>query len=276
MLPEVLKGSLSAQKGWSQCISCGSSFELTVGRGRPRKYCLDCKPPGGFSRPAMASCRNCGSEFELFKRRGGIPRYCSLRCNRQYLYRLHQEEPEAKACALCGGAVPLDNDVTGRRVGQRKYCGPNCKNKAMEIRKKERLHASLGDAIVRQCVFCGDDFTVDPKLPGGLVQTKRYCSPQCRMQVSRDRRRAKIQGLPNERINRFEIFERDGWICGICDGPVDRNLKWPDPRCASVDHVVPITAGGSHTADNVQCSHLDCNLLANAKGFPKTRTKVAS
>jgi hypothetical protein len=96
------------------------------------------------------------------------------------------------------------------------------------------------------------------------------------MQVSRDGRRARIRGGRTERINRFEIFERDGWICGLCDGPVDKTVKWPDPMSASLDHVIPIVAGGTHTANNVQCSHLDCNLSANVKGHPKRRLKAVS
>jgi 5-methylcytosine-specific restriction endonuclease McrA len=55
------------------------------------------------------------------------------------------------------------------------------------------------------------------------------------------------------------IFERDGWKCGLCGDPVDSDLSYPHPQSASLDHIVPISRGGPHTYDNVQCAHLSCN-----------------
>lgn len=72
-------------------------------------------------------------------------------------------------------------------------------------------------------------------------------------------------GLEYEDIDREIVFERDEYICGLCHLPVDRNLKYPDPMSKSLDHIVPISRGGSHTYDNVQCSHLYCNVAASTK-----------
>lgn len=63
-----------------------------------------------------------------------------------------------------------------------------------------------------------------------------------------------------EPFTSIEIFERDGWHCGICDEPVDRELRYPDPMSASLDHIVPLSKGGGHTRENVRCSHLGCNV----------------
>lgn len=63
-----------------------------------------------------------------------------------------------------------------------------------------------------------------------------------------------------ESFDYFEIYERDGWVCGICEASVDRNVEWPDPLSVSLDHVVPVSLGGVHTRDNAQCAHLVCNL----------------
>lgn len=41
-----------------------------------------------------------------------------------------------------------------------------------------------------------------------------------------NRRRARQHGNGNpERFTRIEIGERDGWICGICDEPIDKTLR---------------------------------------------------
>lgn len=51
-------------------------------------------------------------------------------------------------------------------------------------------------------------------------------------------------------------------ICGICGQPVDRSLKYPDPGCATVDHIVPISRGGHPSAlENLQLAHFRCNRL---------------
>lgn len=53
--------------------------------------------------------------------------------------------------------------------------------------------------------------------------------------------------------------------CGICDGPMDGDLKRPDPMSKSVDHIVPLSRGGTHTQDNLQWTHLRCNLRKGAR-----------
>lgn len=80
------------------------------------------------------------------------------------------------------------------------------------------------------------------------------------------RRRTLINGIKTEKIISIEIYNRDGWICGLCHKKVDKNLKYPDPMSASLDHIVPIFFGGTHTYDNVQCSHLSCNRKAHTGG----------
>jgi 5-methylcytosine-specific restriction endonuclease McrA len=64
-----------------------------------------------------------------------------------------------------------------------------------------------------------------------------------------------------EPVNDLQVFERDGWICQLCDEPVDRNLHWPDPLSASLDHIIPITKGGTDKYANAQLAHLQCNLI---------------
>lgn len=53
--------------------------------------------------------------------------------------------------------------------------------------------------------------------------------------------------------------------CGICHLTIDRDLLHPDPMSASVDHIFPLSKGGSHTQDNLQWTHLTCNLRKGNK-----------
>lgn len=66
--------------------------------------------------------------------------------------------------------------------------------------------------------------------------------------------------------------------CGICGQLVNKKLKYPNPMCAVIDHVVPLAKGGHPSAmENLQLAHMSCNrnksdkLFADkAKAEPKT------
>lgn len=74
------------------------------------------------------------------------------------------------------------------------------------------------------------------------------------------RRKQLLGSSSQEPYRRDDIFERDGWTCGICATLIDRQVKWPDCGSASIDHIVPLSLGGDDIPSNVQAAHLGCNL----------------
>ena len=58
------------------------------------------------------------------------------------------------------------------------------------------------------------------------------------------------------------LLRRQNGICQICGLPVDES-DWNGLRMGkkypTIDHIVPISLGGSHTWDNVQLAHMICN-----------------
>jgi 5-methylcytosine-specific restriction endonuclease McrA len=67
-------------------------------------------------------------------------------------------------------------------------------------------------------------------------------------------------------VYRRRVYERDGWRCGICHRLVKRDAKAPHPLSPSLDHIVPLAAGGPHSYANVQCAHFICNSLKSHTG----------
>lgn len=59
-------------------------------------------------------------------------------------------------------------------------------------------------------------------------------------------------------IDLRKLFYRDGGICGVCK----KRVKSGD---GSIDHVIPLERGGTHTWDNVQLTHKVCNLKKGIK-----------
>ena len=78
------------------------------------------------------------------------------------------------------------------------------------------------------------------------------------------RRRARKKNLTVEMFSRIEIFERDQWVCQLCNKNVDSTLKYPNPLSSSLDHIIPISRNGTHERKNTQLAHLICNQISSA------------
>jgi len=110
---------------------------------------------------------------------------------------------------------------------------------------------------------------------GEITDRKRYCSDICRVRANslvwNTRRRTKLQdALVDNDITLYDLFERDGGRCHLCDGLCD----WKDhsyknnhfvagKNYPTIDHVVPLVLGGEHSWSNVKLAHFSCN---SAKG----------
>ena len=58
------------------------------------------------------------------------------------------------------------------------------------------------------------------------------------------------------------VMKRDHGICMLCGLPVDEtDMKngHPSKMYPTIDHIIPISVGGSHTWKNVQLAHNSCN-----------------
>lgn len=58
---------------------------------------------------------------------------------------------------------------------------------------------------------------------------------------------------------RIAVYKRDGWTCQICHEPVDPDAVVPAPLAPTIDHKIPLAAGGEHAPHNWQCAHFQCN-----------------
>ena len=72
------------------------------------------------------------------------------------------------------------------------------------------------------------------------------------------RRTAQIAATDDGTVDREAIYKRDNALCGICGELVD----WAD---FELDHIVSLSAGGIHTASNVQVTHGRCNRRKHTK-----------
>lgn len=253
----------------------------------------------------MKICPHCERPFER-KRFGPAPKYCSTSCRvaaanlrakadgRAAEWERAAAERRAaeraarprKPCPYCGDLM-----ANPRRV----QCGaPECKRRHQAERTRAWMAAHRATTGERyqdryttpgECEDCGAPIRLRPgrktmrcrrcaaRMAGEVSGRRKKAiaaTPEAQQQrrarkaLNRARRRAaKIKG---EDFDPLEIFERDGWRCGICKRKVGRTLEYPHPRSASLDHIVPIVDGGEHTRANTQCAHLECNLRRQHRG----------
>ena len=146
------------------------------------------------------------------------------------------------------------------------------RNKLKEKRLKEieRAKIKLSKATqiklnIKECKECGELYIVSS-------HNKTYCSKECRDRAcnrNHDRKRinkAKQNGVIDKSITLKKLAKRDNNICYLCNKKVD----WNDYKiinditiCGdwypSIEHVIPLCNGGTHTWENVKLAHRLCN-----------------
>lgn len=79
------------------------------------------------------------------------------------------------------------------------------------------------------------------------------------------KRRARIKNAFVENVDAMVVYERDNWICQLCNKSVSKILDRKIVDIASLDHIIPISKGGEHSYANTQLAHLSCNIKKGAR-----------
>lgn len=260
------------------CEQCGQQFTYEVGRGRDkRRICGDeCRKARTTQRlaglKATAAEKVCTIEGCGRPRRGVTLDLCEVHYMR---VRRHGDirslsPPKEQACRQCG---------TGLSEGQLLYCSPRCAH---------RYHGGVPDH--RRCVQCRRSFPT--------TERRVTCSEKCQrrrvrrlaaaaMKRNPERYRESLRRASHKRralkaataivdVSPVVIHRRDGWKCGLCGKAVLKRARWPHPLSATLDHIVPLARGGSHTEDNLQCAHLRCNQSKGARVCGQLRLPSAA
>jgi 5-methylcytosine-specific restriction endonuclease McrA len=219
-------------------------------------------------------CRGCPSVIIPGPRERHRREWCSEACRQRWWRANHPEAYDAivrrglaKQAAQRAEARP-DCLNCGERVkmANARYCSkPDCTKVAKAAAMRER-YARDPEAARRRVAAYRDAMTPEQvkrekstrrawAKRNGYVESKR---------AGDARRRARARAAETEKFTHREIFDRDGWRCGICDKKIRKGLPSRHPRSASLDHVVPLSLGGSHTRANVRAAHLDCNITRGA------------
>lgn len=163
-------------------------------------------------------------------------------------------------CRICGHIVERDPST----FRQKNILCDNCESGYKLSGARTKLlytFLAVKDAKTpKTCKTCGGVF-YSPH------SNQLYCSERCKRKAKPKtgsiRKRCRKYGVYYDpAVTRQKVFERDKYICQICGRPTDpSDTSWGHfgANAPTIDHIVALANGGTHTWDNVQCAHAICN-----------------
>lgn len=236
-------------------------------------------------------CQNCGSviviggwRLQEAKLHSQPEIYCDLECAGEDRSRVYRAKGIAHKSTESRGQIPTHRytNVTWNECCEcsKKFAS----SKPQRLCSKQCKHARrirLWRARIRKgakqidCQNCGASFTRLAK-QGKVAQ---FCSMRCaKRQAKREReyalRSSKQISSVGGRINRLGVFKQANWTCNQCGVLVvlPRGLNLSNE--ATVDHIIPLSKGGLHIAENVQCLCRQCNTNKGARLTKATQLRL--
>lgn len=220
------------------------------------------------------TCVRCHERFAPTNKRGPLPSYCSSRCKQ---LANHPPAPRVKGrCKRCG------KSFVG--IARRRFCSATCAalrwkaclgcgrkkwiNHQNACCSKACGHRAIAKRLAGETRTCGR--CLQPFTPHRLDQL--YCSIGCQNRNDCNRKRHRRRAAYAEDVTIAYLMERDGGQCGVCGKPIDITIEHPDPMSASLDHIVPVSKGGTHARSNCQPAHLGCNSRKHNKVMGQSLT----
>lgn len=220
-------------------------------------------------------CARCQQQFTRVLNTGDIGKYCSRECafaqwkdeaeQARRADALMRAQKSAKKCRNCGCDF-----VSLRSV----VCSASCRKAeaAAYMRALYQATKKLKPREERPCAVC-------QRLFASNRSNAKYCSRACSRKALGNHNhfeRAKRHGVKRDySVTPIRVFERDGWKCQLCGTPTPASAKGRLKRNSpELDHVIPLSQGGGHTWDNVQCACRACNAAKGARPFGQLRLAV--
>lgn len=190
-------------------------------------------------------------------------------------------------CSICLGTFTQSG--RGRNAKACEHCRPEFHRRAQatkrerdrEKRPKRPRTMTPHYTVALVCAECDAPFTVTSL----GARNAKFCSQQCKTRCaarsrayqnararyrkslkgkrqlakSRARHRARKRDAFVEDVLPDEIYQRDRYTCRLCGKRLAMTKFAPHPKSPSIDHIIPLSQGGTHEPANVQAAHFICN-----------------
>jgi hypothetical protein len=249
-----------------KCWTCGEPIppkEKGVA-GRMKRYCRkQCTPQYlKLKHAGLNNCQVCGKELESVGTKGRPKRNCSKKCSWINSSKKHKRPKVSRPCQVCGTEFQ-----TAKK--DQKNCSKECRAKADALRAieqhKQRTRSKYPDGTrTTTCGWCGEKRTF--KIGESVVNAYH---PACSKEAERTRYRVKTvkrqkHKNPNK-ISHEQVVRQHGSSCHICREQIDMSLPRTSKLGLTLDHVIPLSKGGTDTMDNLRPAHWLCNIKKSNK-----------
>lgn len=248
------------------CITCGTAFEVPPGKKRSaKKYCtFECSVTIRRTLP-VCECVHCGTMFQ--PRFADRMQYCSTDCKVAFKFNINKHKSADRYakkrlvelhCAYCNKSFTPDANE------YRTYCSKQCADKMYADKAVDKL-TDIKATKIYVCKICNKQFN-----PEYGNKIRFACSPECKTSLKRlysHNRRARLAAAFVANVPTHMIYERDDYMCKLCNQPLNMQVPAPHPLSPSIDHIIPISKGGTHEPNNVQAAHFICNSHKGHRAF---------
>jgi 5-methylcytosine-specific restriction endonuclease McrA len=181
------------------------------------------------------------------RKKGLINRFCSRVCMKVHNLKVRENnQPIKSAIILLKRKIKNEIDALKRiakYVGKPKVFRVSCANCSglFIAYRNGGLHKKV-------CILC-------------RKETKKKNA-----RIAKSRRKALERGVYSESIDPIKVFERDKWRCHLCGVKTIKALRGSyEPLSPELEHIIPLSVGGTHTYGNVACSCRACNIKKGNK-----------
>jgi len=210
-------------------------------------------------------CADCGRAFTATR---STAEYCSAVCRGRRRHRGGQ-------LAICQRPSCAKPFTIG---SQHRYCSPICGEIANQDRRraKGKSGASEISVLIRHgivaaclvyfipCTDCSRPITSRYKRAGKIP-----CCAECsrrRYQAHNAKKNHKRRAAGPKVISVHELAARDGAHCHICQHKVNLNLSGMAKWGPTIDHLLPVSLGGTNSPENLALAHRHCNIARGNRG----------
>ena len=208
-------------------------------------------------------CQHCGKTFINKRDRVGEgEKYCSRKCffahiDEQKQERIANTPQPIKTCPVCGKEFISSMSH---------ICSDECRKQLARDKANAYTIKKNNELPLRKvnCFECGKEFEYHSEFEG----TRKYCSTRCLHKATsrnnKHKRRQYINNSYKETISMAVVMKRAHGKCEICGCKVHKHKGSQfgyDPTGATLDHIIPLSKGGTHTYDNIQLACSRCNSI---------------
>jgi len=195
-----------------------------------------------------------------------IDKKCYIKCLEcGSIYQIHCQVVRYKAnkifCKKCSETNKEQRLITNKLLMEQRQKQKDRLTKIKNSLKYIQLEFNI-------CRHCGNLFVGKGKYCNKRCSNRNHEAKATRLRINR----AKRNGNIDNDITLDKLIQRDNNVCHICNKECDlndytykNNSFVAGNNYPSIDHVIPLAKGGTHTWSNVKLAHRQCNSLKSDK-----------